>query len=181
MNKSIAYFTRLLHEHHINFVVLNNLHGTQEAKTVDIYIFRRDKESAKKVLAEWKSKDSDNTYLISSTTFALRDHTAIFDSKAKQTYWDDMIDDYWEELLNHLEFDNVSVPMLPPTLQAITMFVNVYNHQKNHTLTSAMMNDWKAYMKLKESEIVGMELMSKLERLGLLKAFNELKDVASKF
>jgi small nuclear ribonucleoprotein (snRNP)-like protein len=29
-------------------------------------------------------------------------------------------------------------------------------------------------MKLKESEIVEMELKSKLERLGLLKAFNEL-------
>lgn len=179
MNKGIADFTHLLQEHHISFVVINNLYGTHELKTVDVYVFRKDREAAKKLLAEWN--DTDNTYLIGDTTFVLRDHTAIFDSKDKQTYWDDMIDDYWDELLDHVMIGDVSVPMLPPTLQAITMFVNVYNHQKNHTLTSAMMNDWKAYMKLKESEIVGMELMSKLERLGLLKAFNELKDVASKF
>lgn len=181
MNSDISDLSRLLHDHHIDFVVLNNLYGTHKLKTVDVYVFRKDREAAKKLLAEWKDKDSDNTYIIGDTTFVLRDHTAIFDSKDKQTYWDDMIDDYWDELLDHVVIDNVSVPMLPPTLQAITMFVNVYNHQKNHTLTSAMMNDWKAYLKLKEPEIVGMELKSKLERLGLLKAFNELKNESSKF
>lgn len=175
MNKGIADFTSFLREHHINFVVLNNLYGTQEAKIVDAYVFRKDREAAKMLLAEWKDKDSDNTYIIRDTTFVLHDHTAIFDSKDEQMYWDDMIDDYWEELLDHVMVDNVSVPMLPSTQQAIAMFANVYHHYKNNTITPAMVEDWKAYMKLKESEIVGMELTSKLERLGLLKAFNELK------
>lgn len=181
MNKGIADFTSFLREHHINFVVLNNLYGTHKLKTVDVYEFRKDREAAKKLLAEWKDKDSDNTYIIGDTTFVLRDHTAVFDSKDKQIYWDDMVEDYWDELLDHVVIGDVSVPMLPPTLQAISMFVNIYNHQKSHTLTSAMMNDWKAYMKQKESEIVGIELKSKLERLGLLKAFNELKNESSKF
>lgn len=174
MNTGIAEFTRLLQEHGINFVVLNNLYGTHEVKTVDAYVFRKYRKAAKKVLTEWKDKDTDNAYLIDDTTFVLHDHSAVFDNKNKQTYWDDMIEDYWDELLDHVVIGDVTVPMLPPTLQAISMFVNVYNHQKNHTLTSDMMNNWKAYKKLKESEIVGMELKSKLERLGLSKAFNEL-------
>lgn len=174
MKNYIAEFARLLHEHNITFVVLNNLYGTQEIKAFDFYVFRKDREAAKKLLVEWKSTGTDNSYLIGDTTFVLRDHTAVYDNKKKQTYWDNMIDDYWDELLDHVMIDNVSVPMLPPTLQAIAMFVNVYNHQKNRTLTSAMVDDWKAYMKLKESEIVEMELKSKLERLNLPSAFNEL-------
>lgn len=175
MDKDIVDFTRLLHDDHIHFVVLNNLYGTQEIKMVDVYVFRKDREAAKKLLAEWKGKDADNTYLIGDSTFVLHDHTAIFVSKDKQTYWDDMVEDYWDDLLDHVIINNVSVPMLPPTLQAIAMFANVYHHYKNKTLTSNISDDWKAYMKLKEFEIVGMELTSKLERLGLLKAFNELQ------
>lgn len=175
MKKAIADFATILHEHRIDFVVLNNLYGAQNIKTVDVYVFRKDRKLAKKVLAEWKSKDTDSTYPVGDTTFLLHEHTVIFNSKSKQIYWDDMVDDYWDELLDHVEIDNVSVPMLPPTLQAIAMFADVFHHYKNNTLTSGMVEDWKGYMKLKESEIVRMELRSKLERLNMLSAFNELK------
>ena len=175
MKKAIAHFAKILQKHHFDFVVLNNLYGAQKSSLMDVYVIRKDREAAKMVLVEWKSKDNDNAYLIRDTIFVLHDHTATFNSKDKQTYWDDMIDDYWDELLDHVVIDNVSVPMLPPTLQAIAMFADVFHHYKNNTLTSGMVEDWKGYMKLKESEIVRMELRCKLERLNMLSAFNELK------
>lgn len=98
-------------------------------------------------------------------------HTAVFASSSKQRYWDELIESYFDDILDHVVINDVEVPTLPPALNAIYLFVHIYHHFLKEGIALRQFIDWMMFLEAKPEEIVVSELTAKLERLGLLRAF----------
>jgi hypothetical protein len=98
-------------------------------------------------------------------------YTAVFASGSRQRYWDELIDSYFDDILDHVEINGVGVPTLPPTLNAIYLFVHIYHHFLKEGIALRQFIDWMMFFEAKHKEIVLPELTAKLDKLGLLSAF----------
>lgn len=98
-------------------------------------------------------------------------HTTIFGGNNTQTYWDEMIDSYFDEVLDHVEINGEAIPTLPPTTYCIYIFIHLYHHFLKEGVGLRQFIDWMMFIKAKHEEIVMDELTVKLERIGLTKAF----------
>ena len=98
-------------------------------------------------------------------------HTAVFASGSRQRYWDELIDSYFDDILDHVEINGVGVPTLPPTLNAIYLFVHIYHDFLKEGIALRQFIDWMMFFEAKHKEIVLPELTAKLDKLGLLSAF----------
>ena len=103
--------------------------------------------------------------------FEMHYHTAVFASSSKQRYWDELIESYFDDILDHVVINDVEVPTLPPALNAIYLFVHIYHHFLKEGIALRQFIDWMMFLEAKPEEIVVSELTAKLERLGLLRAF----------
>lgn len=81
-------------------------------------------------------------------------YTAVFASESKQCYWDEMIDRYLEDVLDHVEINGASVPTLPPTINAIYLFIHIYHHFLKEGIALRQFIDWMMFLEVKHDEIV---------------------------
>ena len=70
-----------------------------------------------------------------------------------------------------MEINGVEVPTLPPTLNAIYLFVHIYHHFLKEGIALRQFIDWMMFFEAKHKDIVLPELTAKLDKLGLLSAF----------
>ena len=143
---------------------------------VDFYVFMKDWETAKKLLSTNVEITNAHSFRHLEFTydgipFEMHYHTAVFASKRKQKYWDELIDSYFDDVLDHVKINDVEVPTLPPTLNAIYLFVHIYHHLLKEGIALRQFIDWMMFFEAKHEEIVVSELTAKLEWLGLLRAF----------
>ena len=177
-------FINLLHESKIDFFVVNGLSlarldsGSTSCMDdgIDFYVFSKDREKALTLLKEQVqfSKDDSGRYYqfaIGSFPCKLFFQTAIWNSKSKQRYWDNLIDSYFGDILNHVKINDVEIPILPPTLYAINQFAHIYNLYKSQNLTIEHFLGWKKLFEETHNEIVVQELTAKLDKLGKLREF----------
>ncbi len=143
---------------------------------IDFYVFSKDRERTKKLLEDKVTlKDSHSgqhwEFAYDDIPYEMHYHTAVFASKSKQRYWDDLIDSYFNDVLDHVDINGVSVLTLPPTLNAIYLFIHIYHHFLKEGIALRQFIDWMMFFEAKHDEVVVDELTAKLERLGLTKAF----------
>lgn len=180
----VVNFINLLHESKIDFFVVNGLSlarldsGSTSCMDdgIDFYVFSKDREKALTLLKEQVqfSKDDSGRYYqftIGSFPCKLFFQTAIWNSKSKQRYWDNLIDSYFGDILDHVKINDVEIPILPPTLYAINQFAHIYNLYKSRSLTIEHFLQWKKFFEEKHDEIVEQELIAKLDKLGMLREF----------
>lgn len=181
----VVNLINLLHESKIDFFVLNGLSLARLSSEstscmdegIDFYVFSKDREKALTLLKEHLQTSEDDPsrycqYTIGSIPCKLFYQTAFWDSKSKQRYWDDLIDSYFGDILDHVKVNDVEIPILPPTLYAINLFAHIYNLYKNQSLTIEHFLEWKKFFEETHNEIVVQELTAKLDKLGMLREFN---------
>ncbi len=182
---AVDILSNLLHENKIDFIVLNGLSLARlnseptscMEDVIDFYVFSKDREKALTLLKEHVQISEDNSdsyrlFTFESILCKLFYQTAIWGSKSKQRYWDDLIDSYFGDLLDHVRINDVEIPILPPTLYAINLFAHIYNLYKNQSLTIEHFLEWKKFFEETHNEIVVQELTAKLDKLGMLREFN---------
>lgn len=183
---AVDILSNLLHENKIDFIVLNGLSLARlnseptscMEDVIDFYVFSKDREKALTLLKEHVQISEDNSsgyycqYTIGRIPCKLFHQTAIWGSKSKQRYWDDLIDCYFGDILDHVKINDVEIPILPPTLYAINLFAHIYNLYKGRSLTIEHFLEWKRFFEEKHDEIVVQELTAKLDKLGMLREFN---------
>ncbi len=186
---ALDILSNLLHENKIDFIVLNGLSlarldsGSTSCMDdgIDFYVFSKDREKALTLLKEHVQFSEDNSgsyrlFTIGSIFCKLFYQTAIWGSKSKQRYWDDLIDSYFGDILDYVRINDVEIPILPPTLYAINQFAHIYNLYKGRSLTIEHFLEWKKFFEEKHDEIVVQELTAKLDKLS---AFHEFKAFGS--
>lgn len=182
---AVDILSNLLHENKIDFIVLNGLSLARlnseptscMEDVIDFYVFSKDREKALTLLKEHVQISEDNSdsyrlFTFESILCKLFYQTAIWGSKSKQRYWDDLIDSYFGDLLDHVRINDVEIPILPPTLYAINQFAHIYNLYKGRSLTIEHFLEWKKFFEETHNEIVVQELTAKLDKLGMLREFN---------
>ena len=159
--------------------VVTSYYPSPEMRTsgdVDFYVFKKDWARSKSLLKRDVTLTDDHSgqhweFTKDGIPFEMHYHTAVFASGSRQRYWDELIDSYFDDILDHVEIDGVGVPTLPPTLNAIYLFVHIYHHFLKEGIALRQFIDWMMFFEAKHKEIVVSELTAKLERLGLLRAF----------
>ena len=181
---AVAKLTKIMRDNGIAFFVFKgqtvaSYYPTPEIRTsgdVDFYVFKKDWDRAKSFLEKEVTITDDHSgqhleFTKDGIPFEMHYHTAVFASGSKQRYWDELIENYFNEVLDHIEINGVEVPTLPPTLNVIYLFVHIYHHFLKEGIALRQFIDWMMFFEAKHDEIVVSELTAKLERLGLLRAF----------
>ena len=181
---AVAWLAMFMHSNDIGFFVFKgqtvaSYYPTPEIRTsgdVDFYVFKKDWCRAKSLLEKELTITDDHSgqhleFTKDGVPFEMHYHTAVFASGSKQRYWDELIESYFDDVLDHVEINGVEVPTLPPTLNAIYLFVHIYHHFLKEGIALRQFIDWMMFFEAKHEEIVVSELTTKLERLGLLRAF----------
>lgn len=190
---AVDILSNLLHENKIDFIVLNGLSLARlnseptscMEDVINFYVFSKDREKALTLLKEHVQISEDNSdsyrlFTFESILCKLFYQTAIWGSKSKQRYWDDLIDSYFGDLLDHVRINDVEIPILPPTLYAINQFAHIINLYKGRSLTIEHFLEWKKFFEEKHNEIVVQELTAKLDKLGMLRKFKAFGTVLVK-
>lgn len=190
---AVDILSNLLHENKIDFIVLNGLSLARlnseptscMEDVIDFYVFSKDREKALTLLKEHVQISEDNSdsyrlFTFESILCKLFYQTAIWGSKSKQRYWDDLIDSYFGDLLDHVRINDVEIPILPPSLYAINQFAHIYNLYKGRSLTIEHFLEWKKFFEEKHNEIIVQELTAKLDKLGMLRKFKAFGTVLVK-
>ena len=181
---AVAWLAKFMRSNDIGFFVFKgqtvaSYYPTPEIRTsgdVDFYVLNKDWGRAKSLLEKEVTITDDHSgqhleFTKDGVPFEMHYHTAVFASGYKQRYWDELMDNYFDDVLDHVEINGMSVPTLPPTLNAIYLFVHIYHHFLKEGIALRQFIDWMMFFEAKHDEIVVSELTAKLERLGLLRAF----------
>jgi hypothetical protein len=183
-NEAVANLAKLMQSNDIGFFVFKgqtiaSYYQFPEMRTsgdVDFYVYKKDWERAR-LLFEQKNHLSDEqdgqawSFVMDRVPCEMHFRTVVFASKSKQHYWDELIESYFDEVLDHVVINGVEVPTLPPTLNAIYLFIHIYHHFLKEGIALRQFIDLMMFFEAKHEEIVVSELTAKLERLGLLRAF----------
>lgn len=181
---AVAWLAKFMQSNDIGFFVFKgqtvaSYYPTPEIRTsgdVDFYVFKKDWDRAKSLLEKEVTITDDHSgqhleFTKDGVPFEMHYHTAVFASGSKQRYWDELIESYFNEVLDHAKINDVEVPTLPPTLNSIYLFVHIYHHFLKEGIALRQFIDWMMFFEAKHDELVVSELTAKLERLGLLRAF----------
>lgn len=181
---AVAWLAKFMHSNDIGFFVFKgqtvaSYYPTPEIRTsgdVDFYVLKKDWDRAKSLLEKEVTITDDHSgqhleFTKDGVSFEMHYHTAVFASWSKQRYWDELIESYFDDVLDHVEINGVEVPTLPPTLNAIYLFVHIYHHFLKEGIALRQFIDWMMFFEAKHDEIVVSKLTAKFERLGLLRAF----------
>lgn len=187
---AVAWLAKFMRSNDIGFFVFKgqtvaSYYPTPEIRTsgdVDFYVFKKDWDRAKSLLEKEVTITDDHSgqhleFTKDGVPFEMHYHTAVFASGSKQRYWDELIESYFNEVLDHAKINDVEVPTLPPTLNSIYLFVHIYHHFLKEGIALRQFIDWMMFFEAKHDEIVVSELTAKLERLGLLRAFKALGSI----
>lgn len=190
---AVAKLTKIMRDNGIAFFVFKgqviaSYYPSPEIRTsgdVDFYVFKKDWARAKSLLEKDVTMTDDHSdqyweFTKDGIPFEMHYHTAVFASGSRQRYWDELIDSYFDDILDHVEINGVGVPTLPPTLNAIYLFVQVYHHFLKEGIALRQFIDWMMFFEAKHKEIVLPELAAKLDKLGLLSAFKAFGAVLTK-
>ena len=181
---AVAKLTKFMHDNGIAFFVFKgqmvaSYYPSPEMRTsgdVDFYVFKKDWARAKSLLEKDVTMTGDPSgqhweFTKDGIPFEMHYHTAVFASGSRQRYWDELIDSYFDDILDHVEINGVGVPTLPPTLNAIYLFVYIYHHFLKEGIALRQFIDWMMFFEAKHKDIVLPELTAKLDKLGFLSAF----------
>ena len=181
---AVARLVKFLRNNDIGFFVFKGqtiasyypLHEMRTSGDVDFYVFKKDWKRAKFLLEGEVTITDDHSgqyleFTKDGVPFEMYYHTAVFASKSKQSYWDDLIDSYFDDVLDHVKVNDVEVPTLPPTINAIYLVMHIYHRFFKEGITLCQFIDWMMFFEARHDEIIVTELTAKLERLGLLRAF----------
>lgn len=191
-NKTLSQMGHFLDRNGISYFVFKGqtvgsyypVPGARTSGDIDFYVFQKDRQKAVEFLQQKGVKMMDNhsgqhwEFSIDGIPFELHYHTAVFSQKKNQRYWDDLIETYFDDVLDHIDINGTSIPTLPPTVNAIYLFIHIYHHFLKEGIALRQFVDWMMEIyplapssERREERIDATELKEKLDKLGLTRAF----------
>lgn len=180
---AVVKLAKILQANNISFFVFKGqsvarYYTIPESRTsgdVD-FLFKKDWNQAIEAISKLTTITDSHSFRhfdfeLEGIPFEMHYHTTVFGSSSTQKYWDDMIDSYFDDVLDHVDINEVTIPTLPPTTYAIYLFIHLYHHFLKEGVGLRQFIDWMMLLQAKHDEIVIQELTAKLEKLGLLRAF----------
>ena len=82
------------------------------SRDVDFYVFKKDWARAKSLLEKDVTMTDNHSgqhweFTKDGIPFEMHYHTAVFASGSRQRYWDELIDSYFDDILDHVEINVV--------------------------------------------------------------------------
>lgn len=112
---AVGNLAKLMHDDCISFFVFKgqtvaSYYPHPEMRTsgdVDFYVFKRDWDRAKSLLEKEVTITDDHScqhleFTKDGIPFEIHYHTAVFASGSKQRYWDELIESYFDDVLDHV-------------------------------------------------------------------------------
>lgn len=183
-NYAVVEFTKFMKKNAIDFFVFGgievvNLYGLsseQEVDGIDFYVFHKDAVKTLELLKEYFVITEIKEHGILAFKYynvSMRMHykTAILSSKTKQLLWDDMIDSYFDDVLDGIKINGVDVPILPATVEAICLFLNIIHYSSNEVIKNKLISYYIIFLHARHQDIIVSELKEKLYKLGYLNKY----------
>lgn len=127
-------------------------------------------EKAQSIELPSKLLEKEIAYNWKDVVFEL--HTSLIDlwNKKHQKYWDRIVLDNWNDRIQ-LKIDGATVYTLPPTLNAIYLFLHLFSHFSKVGISLRQLCDWAVYLRYYDKEIDKDRVQGILKELGLQKAY----------
>lgn len=129
---------------------------------------------------EWKVKLEDThsskhvEFVFQGVQYELHSKLTDFAYPGHQRYWDEQVmTEVWSSA-STVSLQGVQIPVLPPTINALYVFVHIFYHLIIDGIGLRQFCDWALVMERHKNQIDADGLKSHLEGLGLMKAFTGL-------
>jgi hypothetical protein len=183
LNNAVAWLVKQMNSDNIDYFVFKgqtvaSYYPNPLSRTcgdIDFYVFKKHLSKVNKwlesrILESKKDSFQHLDFYKDGTPFEIHHHTATFARNSTQRYWDDMIESI-QPVLNNIKVGNVTVPVLPPTVNAVYLFVHIYHHFLKEGIALRQFIDWMMFFESEHEYIDMIELSAILNKLDYMKAF----------
>ena len=183
-NATLQEFARRCEQHHISYIVMKGqtVGGLYPVPTLRIpgdidFLIKDEYETCKRqielafgVKLPQVIMEKEISYTWNNVLFELHDTLLVFGSKKNMDYWRQLTDEAWEESC-HVMIDNTRVRTLPPTLNAVYLFLHLFFHLIREGVALRQLCDWAVFLKAYSNDIDRRKLAQIIEQLDIEKAF----------
>lgn len=183
-DKVLADFVCSLDKYNIEYLVVKGqtvaqLYPNPELRmSGDIdYLIKEDYHQVKTKIEKAQSIELPSNLLEKEIAYNWKDvvfelHTSLIDfwNNKHQNYWDRLVLDYWKDR-TQLKIEGVMVYTLSPTLNAVYLFLHLFNHFSKVGVSLRQLCDWAVYLRYYDKEIDKDRVQGILKELGLQKAY----------
>ena len=127
-------------------------------------------ENAFGVMLPEKMIDKEIKFERNKMLYELHNSLITFGSRRNQKYWQQLMDEAWQEPF-YITVGETSVRTLPPTVNAVYLFIHLFFHLIREGVGLRQFCDWAVFLHAYREKIEVEQLRSILERLGIIKAF----------
>lgn len=127
-------------------------------------------EKAQSIELPSKLIEKEIAYDWKDVVFELHTNLIDFWNKEHQNYWDKIILDNWKDRAQ-LDIEGVTVYTLPPTLNAIYLFLHLFYHFSKVGVSLRQLCDWAVFLHHYDKEIDDDRVRDILNNLGMYDAY----------
>lgn len=117
-----------------------------------------------------KMKEKELSFYQGKTRFDLHKNIVDFCLSKHQLYWDNLLNSVWDEN-NNVELEDLKVRILPPTVNAVYVFLHLFFHFIREGVALRQFCDWAIVLHHYKDEIDRNLLAEILNNLGVINAY----------
>lgn len=136
----------------------------------DYYVVKPQIEEAFGVQLPKKMIEREISFTRNKMLYELHNNLIAFGSKRNKAYWKQLMDEMWKEPF-YVTVDEIRVRTLPPTVNAVYLFIHLFFHLIREGVGLRQFCDWAVFLHAYRDKIDVEQLKSILERLDIIKAF----------
>lgn len=186
MNAEVAQFAGFLNRRNLQYVIMKGqtmavLYPNPLMRStgdIDFYCPKESFESTQKeiekrlgIVMKHNGSERHDTFDIEGYTFEMHSDLTIFSAPSHQRYWNSFIDEELKDNPLQLPISNEPVSVLPPTINALYIFVHLFVHFIEGGLGLKQLCDWAMVLHHYRNEIDVTNLDKHVNQLGIKNAF----------
>lgn len=188
INQEMVEFFKQMDMHQMNYIVMKGqtiaaLYPHPEARMpgdVD-FLIKENYEFAREKFRTWwgislpsKTKyEKDISFLRNRVNYEIHTFLITFGSSKNSIYWNNLVLDSWS-LNYYIDILGSKVRILPPTINAVYIFLHLFFHFVREGVGLRQFCDWAVLLNYYYKEINVSQLKEILLKLGMLKAYKAL-------
>lgn len=186
MNAEVAQFAGFLNRRNLQYVIIKGQtmaalypHPLMRSTgDIDFYCTKESFQNTQKeiekrlgIVMKHNGSERHDTFDIEGYMFEMHSDLTIFSAPSHQRYWNSFIDKEIKGNLLQLPISDESVSVLPPTINALYIFVHLFVHFIEGGLGLKQLCDWAMVLKYYRDEIDVSSLNNYVNELGINNAF----------
>ena len=184
VNRELKAFVKGCEEHKVDYIIvkgqtIGSLYDKPELRQpgdIDVLTresFRKIRVYLSKFLNTTLPEElTEKAYSVTVNGVLFELHGKLFEigNKKIRTYWNSLIEEAWQEPY-YCTVDGEKVRTLPPTLNAVYIFLHMFHHFLKMGVGLRQVCDWAVFLHKNASEIDTQKLQEILQALDIEKAF----------